>query len=100
MERFSVVTIPGMEGYEWVLKDVTHVDLFAQPQYFRVLALHQPAHMREEEPPVAVVRVCIRLTEPVVYSVISHPVVHGVLQHNSHKYNRESACAASVHLRK
>lgn len=62
---------------------VAQVHLDALPQHVGVLPLHEPADVREEEAPLDVVRVGVRLRELVVHAVVADPLQDRVLSRNS-----------------
>lgn len=63
-----------MEQQGWIVLQITHVDLGAEFFNVRMLFDQQPAHMREEESSLWVVRIRIRVGEFVMHSMIAHPL--------------------------
>lgn len=59
---------------------VFHVDAAALGHDVRMLADHQPAHVREEKPAGRVVRVGVRVGELVMDSVVADPFVYVILE--------------------
>jgi len=70
----------GVKLHQWIVVDVGHVDGLAPFVDVGVFALHQPTHMREEETPVGVVGVGVRLAELVMHSVVANPIRYVVLR--------------------
>lgn len=78
----------GLQGDEVLLveadhgisQNVAHVDLATTTKYLRMLQHHQPAHVGEEESPVSIVGIRIRLRVFVMNSMVANPVVQGVLK--------------------
>lgn len=63
-----------------VLLEVGHVHGATLDQHVAMLADHQPAHVREEEASLRVVRVGVGVRELVVHTMVAHPLVDVVLE--------------------
>lgn len=55
--------------------EVPHVDHLPFGHHRRMRRQHDPADVREEEPAVAIVRICVRLGELVMHAVVMGPRV-------------------------
>lgn len=69
----------GVKLHQWIVVDVGHVDGLAFSVDLGVFALHQPTDVREEEAPVCVVWVGVRLAELVMHTVVANPIRYVVL---------------------
>lgn len=67
-----------------ILLKIAHIDRGSLVDDIRVLTDQEPAHMREEEASLCVVRVRVRVREFMMDSVIPHPLVNVILQ-NTHQ---------------
>lgn len=73
----------------WVGFQVFHLDCATLGGHIRVLADHQPAHVREEKSPRRVVRVGVRVGELVVDPVVPDPFVYVVLESQSLEHGQQ-----------
>lgn len=58
-----------------VSHQVSHIDGLALRKYFGVLANEKPAHVRKEDAPLGVVRICVAVAEFVMHPVIARPLI-------------------------
>lgn len=70
---------------------VFHVDHATLAGHVRVLADHQPAHVREEKSPRRVVRIGVRVGELVVDSVVPDPFVYVVLERQCLEHGQQQS---------
>lgn len=68
-----------LEADNWILQQVAHLDTGSPDQDVRVLLHHEPAHVTEEESPFRVMRISVCLTELVVNTMITAPLVNVIL---------------------
>lgn len=64
----------SLEKQGWISVQVAHVDLRTKLLHVRMLFDQQPAHVREEEAALRVVRISIGVGELVMNSMIAHPL--------------------------
>lgn len=76
----SCVDLLALPDDHPVLLEVGHVHGATLDQHVAMLADHQPAHVREEEASLCVVRVGVGVRELVVHTMVAHPLVDVVLE--------------------
>lgn len=74
------MTVPALPYDDGVLFEIAHVDCGTLVDDVRVLANQEPTHMREEEAPLRVMRIGVRVCEFMVNSVIPYPFVNVILR--------------------
>lgn len=71
--------VPALPDDDRVLLEITHIDRRALADDVRVLADQEPAHVREEEAPLCVVRIRVCVRKLMVNSVVPHPLINVIL---------------------
>lgn len=89
---------PLLEHDERVSFQVRHVDELALGDDVGMFAAHEPSDVREEEAPLRVVRVAVRVAVAMVLAMVSNPDVQAVLRkhHIVNTHNQGLAPAFSL----
>lgn len=74
------MSLPALPNDNRILLEIAHVDRGTLADDIRMLAYQEPAHVREEEASLRVVRICIRVRKLMMDSVIPHPFVNMILR--------------------
>lgn len=77
---YIISDAPALPNDNRILLEIAHVDRGTLVDDVRMLAHQEPAHVREEEASLRVVRIRIRVRKLVVDSMIPHPFVNMILQ--------------------
>lgn len=71
--------------------NVAHIDAGALLLHQRMLAHHQPSHVRKEEATRKVVRIGVRVGVLVMHAMVAHPFPHAILERHRLHHNEQTA---------